>query len=56
MTIEDQREDENLDEKIINEGTPDADVAVRAEGLTRGRAEYKTWKKNAPFLYDLMLR
>ncbi|KAI9828424.1 MAG: Histone acetyltransferase type B subunit 2 [Thelocarpon impressellum] len=36
MTIEEQREDENIDEKIINE-------------------EYKTWKKNAPFLYDLML-
>ncbi|KAI9841258.1 MAG: Histone acetyltransferase type B subunit 2 [Thelocarpon superellum] len=36
MTIDEQQEDENLDEKIINE-------------------EYKTWKKNAPFLYDLML-
>ncbi|KAG8529795.1 Histone acetyltransferase type B subunit 2 [Bacidia gigantensis] len=36
VTVDDEREDEIMDEKIINE-------------------EYKTWKKNAPFLYDLML-
>ncbi|KAL2040747.1 hypothetical protein N7G274_006726 [Stereocaulon virgatum] len=36
MTIEEEREEEQMDEKIINE-------------------EYKTWKKNAPFLYDMML-
>ena len=36
VTIEEEREDEVMDEKIINE-------------------EYKTWKKNSPFLYDLML-
>ena len=35
-TIEEEREDEVIEEKIINE-------------------EYKTWKKNSPFLYDLML-
>ena len=34
--IEEEREGEVMEEKIINE-------------------EYKTWKKNAPFLYDLML-
>lgn len=36
MTMEEEREEEQMDEKIINE-------------------EYKTWKKNAPFLYDMML-
>ncbi|KAK3171456.1 Histone acetyltransferase type B subunit 2 [Lepraria neglecta] len=36
MTIEEEREEEQMEEKIINE-------------------EYKTWKKNAPFLYDMML-
>ncbi|MCJ1305084.1 Histone acetyltransferase type B subunit 2 [Hypocenomyce scalaris] len=36
VSLEEEREDERTEEKIINE-------------------EYKTWKKNAPFLYDLML-
>ncbi|KZF20348.1 putative chromatin assembly factor 1 subunit C [Xylona heveae TC161] len=36
MTMQEEQEEENLEEKIINE-------------------EYKTWKKNAPFLYDMML-
>jgi len=36
VTIEEEREEEQMQEKIVNE-------------------EYKTWKKNAPFLYDLML-
>ena len=36
VTMEEEREDEQMEEKIINE-------------------EYKTWKKNAPFLYDMML-
>ena len=36
VTIEEEREEEQMEEKIINE-------------------EYKTWKKNSPFLYDLML-
>lgn len=36
VSLEQEREDEMTEEKIINE-------------------EYKTWKKNAPFLYDLML-
>ena len=35
-TIDEERDDESRDEKIINE-------------------EYKTWKKNSPFLYDLLL-
>ena len=35
-TIDEDREDEIREEKVINE-------------------EYKTWKKNSPFLYDLML-
>jgi len=36
VTMEEEREEEQMQEKIVNE-------------------EYKTWKKNAPFLYDLML-
>ena len=36
VTMEEEREEEQMEEKIINE-------------------EYKTWKKNAPFLYDMML-
>ena len=35
-TIEEDREDEIKEEKIVNE-------------------EYKIWKKNSPFLYDMML-
>ncbi|KAK4697007.1 hypothetical protein P7C71_g1016, partial [Lecanoromycetidae sp. Uapishka_2] len=36
VTMEEEREEEQMQEKIVNE-------------------EYKIWKKNAPFLYDLML-
>ncbi|KAI9827700.1 MAG: Histone acetyltransferase type B subunit 2 [Sarea resinae] len=42
MTGHDEQEEENLEEKIINEGM-------------RRSHKYKTWKKNAPFLYDVML-
>ena len=47
-------EDEDTEQKIVNEGatnlsngpTPATDLIL----------EYKTWKKNSPFLYDMILR
>ncbi len=50
----DPQEDEDVEEKLINEGiTVSTPPAVTQ--LTPA-IEYKTWKKNAPFLYDMILR
>lgn len=56
---ETEKESEHSSEKIINEGklynlfsSPLTTFAMAHEEIY---AEYKTWKKNAPFLYDMML-
>lgn len=59
MGIEEEQEEERTEEKIINEGIssllfPAVPWSERYL-LTFPSAEYKTWKKNAPFLYDMIL-
>lgn len=55
---QDQDQDhEHTDEKAINEGICSQHHQLRQSRsliFNRG-AEYKTWKKNAPFLYDMIL-
>lgn len=52
-----EQEEERTEEKIINEGIQDrsASLAHLRMGLIQSALEYKTWKKNAPFLYDMIL-
>jgi hypothetical protein len=46
-------DDEDTEQKIINEGNTYRYICV-GSGLLQ--TEYKTWKKNSPFLYDMILR
>ena len=46
-------EDEETEQKIINEGSSERNT--KDDNLLRNPLEYKTWKKNAPFLYDMIL-
>lgn len=51
-------DDENEENKLINEGMRwhrfhSVPVEWKA---THNIVEYKTWKKNSPFLYDMILR
>lgn len=47
------QEDEETEQKVINEGKPPWHLVVTY--FANGSIEYKTWKKNAPFLYDMIL-
>ena len=47
------KEAEETEQKIINEGEKRFNHLKWSNILTV--PEYKTWKKNAPFLYDLIL-
>ncbi len=49
--MEDAQEDEQLQEKIINE---EFVLYIFGKSPT-DMSRYKTWKKNSPFLYDLLL-
>lgn len=50
---QEEQEEERNEEKIINEGMS---VSERNKNsATDLMLEYKTWKKNAPFLYDMIL-
>lgn len=52
--IRNEAEDEDTEQKIINEGTSSHSLPLHT--LANSRTEYKTWKKNSPFLYDMILR
>jgi hypothetical protein len=59
VATDEQLDEEAISEKIINEGRRSFRSGLKSNLLTSGehlRLEYKTWKKNAPFLYDLVLR
>lgn len=47
------QEDEETEQKVINEGK--FSWCLRVTYLSDSSIEYKTWKKNAPFLYDMIL-
>jgi hypothetical protein len=47
-------EDQNMEAKIINEGEIFPSTILKE--CTDVSLEYKTWKKNSPFLYDMILR
>ena len=52
-------DDENEENKLINEGTGKSfsiSCAIEEIYHSRNHSEYKTWKKNSPFLYDMILR
>jgi len=49
--MEEAQEDEQLQEKIINEEF----ALPTSENFFTDTSRYKTWKKNSPFLYDLLL-
>lgn len=49
--MEEAQEDEQLQEKIINEEF----VLPMFRSSSTDTCRYKTWKKNSPFLYDLLL-
>jgi hypothetical protein len=48
-------EDQEMELKLINEGNYGYKFILRA-GYSHHLSEYKTWKKNSPFLYDMILR
>lgn len=50
---QEEQEEERNEEKIINEGLS-IFKETKILRLT-SPLEYKTWKKNAPFLYDMIL-
>lgn len=54
-----EKESEHSSEKIINEGKLynllSSSLITFAMAHKEIYTEYKTWKKNAPFLYDMML-
>lgn len=57
---QEEREEERTEEKVINEGKEmwllDAGrFCQRDHKANPCWLEYKTWKKNAPFLYDMIL-
>lgn len=56
---EQEKENEHSNEKIINEGSYLNVVSSISRWFAMAHAsiriEYKTWKKNAPFLYDMIL-
>jgi len=49
--MDEAQEDEQLQEKIINE---EFVLPILGKSPT-DTSRYKTWKKNSPFLYDLLL-
>lgn len=51
---QEEQEEERNEEKIINEGLLISEAKQKFLRLTTF-LEYKTWKKNAPFLYDMIL-
>lgn len=55
--VEMQEEDDDQAQKLINEGEPEL-FLLRFSGAPANSCgqEYKTWKKNSPFLYDMILR
>jgi hypothetical protein len=48
-------EDQEMELKLINEGNYGHEFILGA-GCSHYSSEYKTWKKNSPFLYDMILR
>ena len=51
-----QEEDDDQDQKLINEGNQiERSGSHFLDVFTDCFAEYKTWKKNSPFLYDMIL-
>jgi hypothetical protein len=48
-------EDQEMELKLINEGDYMHEL-VSGQLANYGKPEYKTWKKNSPFLYDMILR
>jgi len=55
MTVSEAQvqEEEEMEQKIINEGRSPRLIHLHSE--VNIIAEYKTWKKNSPFLYDMIL-
>lgn len=49
-----QEEEDDQAERLINEGKPPSLTSFQQAALTMN-PEYKTWKKNSPFLYDMIL-
>lgn len=55
LTVDMTREEEDdQGERLINEGNK-IRVAVPVFATANMLSEYKTWKKNSPFLYDMIL-
>jgi hypothetical protein len=52
-----QEEDDDQEQRLINEGRPESKPdCVVTQTVVNAAPEYKTWKKNSPFLYDMILR
>jgi hypothetical protein len=52
-----QEDDEDQEQRLINEGKPaTAMYNLSYSPADNAHVEYKTWKKNSPFLYDMILR
>ncbi len=53
----DDQDDADMEQRLINEGTSSvSNLLDSADRLADLCPEYKTWKKNSPFLYDMILR
>ena len=48
-------DEDDQGERLINEGTSSLQAKPSLTHLLTPIAEYKTWKKNSPFLYDMIL-
>ena len=60
VSAQEQEQEETIETKILNEGMaflfPQLILFFCMILMLRRLVEYKNWKKNAPFLYDLLLR
>jgi|SRR5579862_2465563 len=57
VSAQEQEQEETIETKILNEGMdPLSSANIWMILIFYCLVEYKNWKKNAPFLYDLLLR
>ncbi len=56
MSDADMVEDQEMELKLINEGEYPHQLILSGQTTDCVNSEYKTWKKNSPFLYDMILR
>lgn len=52
----DDQDDVDQEQRLINEGESSFQKGRQLYLVTNRFLEYKTWKKNSPFLYDMILR